>query len=93
MICLLQFLDKYPNEAPLVELSSPSLPPQLLRNKEKECIDKAKEHIGQPQVRFIYEIMYKFIQSNLFVPCWREIKQVAALCEGKGILGNFLLLW
>ena len=84
-------MEKYPNEAPLVELSSPSLPPQLLRNKEKECVDKAKEYLGNPQVKHIYEVIYKFIQLNLFIPCWREIKQVATLCEGKGILGKAFL--
>ena len=83
-----QYLEKYPHEAPLVELSSPSLPPQLLRNKEKECVEKAKEHLGSSQVKFIYEIIYNFIQTNLFIPCWREMKQVAALSEGKGVLGE-----
>jgi hypothetical protein len=75
-------LDRYPLEAPIVELSSPSLPAPLLRSKERECAEKAKEYLGHAQVKHIYNIIYNFIQSNLFIPCWREIKQIATLCEG-----------
>ncbi len=81
------FLENYPNVLPIVELSSATLPMQLLRNKEKECLDKAREMIGKPQFKVIYEHIYKFIQNNLFIPCWKEMKSVAALCEGKGVLG------
>lgn len=56
-----QYLEKYPFEAPLVELSSPSLPTPLLRNKEKECVEKAKEHLGEPQVKHIYEVTNSLI--------------------------------
>lgn len=82
-----QYLPKYPDEAPIVELTSPTLPVPLLRNKEKECMDKAKENLGKPQVPIIYEVMHSFIQKNLFIPCWKEMKQVATICEGKGKLG------
>ena len=34
------------------------------------------------------QIVYSFIQSNLFIPCWREMKQVASLCEGKGTMSE-----
>ena len=82
----IQYLPRYPMEAPLVEISSPSLPLPLLRNKEKVCMDLAKENLGKPQVAIIYEHLNTFIQKNLFVPCWKEIKQVMTLCEGKGNL-------
>jgi len=78
---------KYPLEAPIVELSSASLPMPLLRNKEKECLEKAKENLGKPQIPIIYEHIYTFIQQNMFIPCWKEMKLVATLCEGKGQLG------
>jgi hypothetical protein len=73
---------------PIVELSSPSLPGPLLRNKKKECVDRAQKQalLGRPQFRAIYEHVFKFIHGNMFVPCWREMKQVATLCEGKGVL-------
>jgi hypothetical protein len=62
----IQYLEKYPFEAPLVELSSPSLPAPLLRNKEKECVEKAKNYLGQPQVKHIYEV--QSISSPHFKP-------------------------
>lgn len=77
----------YPAEVPIVELSSPTLPMPLLRNKEKECMDKAREIIGKPQAEVIYYAIYNFIHGNMFIPCWKEMKQVATLCEGKGLLG------
>jgi hypothetical protein len=77
----------YPNEVPIIELSSPTLPLPLLRNKEKECAEKAQEYLGKPQFAKIYEHIYSFIQSNMFIPCWKEIKQVMTLCDGKGTFG------
>ena len=82
-----QYTPSYPAEPPIVELSSPTLPPPLLRTKEKECIELAKKHLGEPQVRFIYEHIYQFIQTNLFIPCWKEMKRVVTLCEGRAQLG------
>eukprot|EP01031_Cornospumella_fuschlensis_P041424 gene41424-50544_t len=81
------YVTNYPAEPPLVELSSPTLPPPLLRTKEKECMEKARELAGKAQFQMIYDLMHQFVHTNLFVPCWREMKQVAALCEGKGQLG------
>eukprot|EP01039_Chlorochromonas_danica_P008258 gene8258-9107_t len=83
----IHYITNYPNEPPVVEISSPTLPLPLLRNKEKECMDKAREHVGKAQAQVIYEHMYKFIHGNMFIPCWKEMKQVATLCEGKGQLG------
>ena len=83
----IQYTPGYPNELPIVEISSATLPPPLLRNKEKECLDKAKEKLGNPLVPIIYEVIFSFIQKNMFIPCWKEVKQVITLCEGKGQLG------
>ena len=74
----------YPLVPVKVELSSPTLPPPLLRNKETECMTAAKECIGKPskgQVAIVYNLIHDFIQENLFVPCWREIKRVLTLFE------------
>ena len=70
-----------------MELTSPSLPGPLLRNKAKECHDLAKQHLGAPQLHLIYSHIYTFVQTNLFLCCWKELKQVAALCEGHGQMG------
>lgn len=53
----IQYTAGYPNELPIVEISSATLPPPLLRNKEKECLDKAKENLGNPLVPIIYEVV------------------------------------
>jgi ubiquitin-protein ligase len=82
----IQYMPRYPAEAPLVEITSSSLPQPLLRTKEKACMDLAKESLGKPQVQAIYTHLHQFIQTNLFVPCWKEVKQVMTLCEGKGSL-------
>lgn len=83
----IQYSTNYPNTAAIVELTSPTLPPALLRNKEKECMEKAGELLGKAQVHAIYAHIHKFIHNNLFIPCWKEMKQVMTLCEGKGTLG------
>lgn len=79
----------YPNEPPIVELASPTLPMPLLRNKERECVDKCTEpgNIGKAQFQVIYDYLHSFIHSNMFVPCWKEMKQIASLVEGKGQIG------
>ena len=82
----LQYPRDYPNEISIIELSSPSLPPPLLRNKEKECREIIKENLGKSQFSLIYEFLYNFVHSNLFIPCWKEVKQVMTLCEGKGTI-------
>ncbi len=77
-----QYPENYPAEVPIVELASPTLPQPLLRNKEKECMDKARESIGKSQFAIIYELIYNFIHTNMFIPCWKEIKQVMTLING-----------
>lgn len=83
----LQYPENYPNELPIVELASHTLPMPLLRNKEKECLDKAKENIGKAQFFCIYENIYNFIHTNMFIPCWKEMKEINKLMEGKGQIG------
>jgi ubiquitin-protein ligase len=73
-----QFTDSYPTSSPIVDLTSPTLPPALLRNKEKECKALAEsEAPGAAQFATIYRHVHSFVQSNMFVPCWKEMKQVA----------------
>lgn len=81
------YVEKYPHEAVIAELSSPTLPAPLLRNKEKECTDIAEGLIGKPQVEAVYNHIYQFIHTNMFIPCWKEMKQIVAICQGKGQLG------
>lgn len=50
-------------------------------------MELAKKRLGSPQFHCIYEHIYTFVQTNLFLSCWKEVKQVAALCEGHGQIG------
>ena len=78
-----QFTEEYPKKVPIVEITNKSLPPPLLRNKERECEAAAKKQLGRPQLEAIFTLIYDFVQDNLFIPCWKEVKKVAAMCEGK----------
>ena len=75
----------YPLSPVMVEFSSPTLPQPPLHIKEKECMAAAKECIEsenkKSQVATVYNLIQDFIQENMFVPCWREIKRVMSLFE------------
>ena len=71
------YTEQYPESSAILELTSPSLPPGLLRNKEKECLDKIQK--GKAQFQVIYEHIHSFVHTNMFLPCWKEMKQVANL--------------
>lgn len=47
---LLQFPDKYPTSAIIVELKSKTLPPRLLAKMTELCDQEAKKFPGKPQV-------------------------------------------
>ena len=96
----------YPYVLPGIELSSPSLPFSLLRNKEKECQDNAKKALATFKARqladgsnvcgaiptpglvaAIYSTIHNFIHTNMFVPCWKEMKQLITFCKESSIGG------
>ena len=43
--------------------------------------------LERPQAHAIYDRIAQFIHENLFIPCWKEVKQVSNLCDGKGQVG------
>ena len=47
---LLQFSEKYPTSAIIVELKSKTLPPRLLAKMTELCDQEAKKLLGKPQV-------------------------------------------
>ena len=77
----IQYTDHYPMKIPIIELTSPTLPLLLLRNKEKECHKLAESQLGKPQLRVMFEYLYAFIHDNALVPCWREVKKLKSLIE------------
>lgn len=84
---------EYPEKPLIVDLSSATLPKPLLKKKTEECNAKVAEHIqqvskgehdksfGAGQVRLVYCHLQDFIENNLFVPCWKELKQVMTMFE------------
>lgn len=50
VVVLLQFSDKYPTSAIIVELKSKTLPPRLLAKMTELCDQEAKKFLGKPQV-------------------------------------------
>ena len=89
LLLKVKYLQNYPEKSAIVELSSKSLPPKLLRTKEKECTELISKYKGKPQMEVIYEYLHQFIHGNMFVPCWREMKKINALFadKNKGSLG------
>jgi len=81
------YTEAYPFELPTLELSSPTLPIPLLQNKQKECLENARPLLGQSMMKALYEPIHKFIHTNMFIPCWKEMKQISTLCENKGKIG------
>lgn len=87
--------EDYPLSPLIVQLSSQTLPKPLLKKKEQECVAKATEYVkevimgekgemgekGKGQVNVVYNVVQDFIQDNVFVPCWRELKQILILFE------------
>jgi hypothetical protein len=43
--------------------------------------------LNLPQLSSIFRHIDDFIHTNLFIPCWKEVKQIMTLCSGKGKLG------
>ena len=50
---LLQFSEKYPTSAIVVELKSKTLPPRLLVKVTELCDQEAKKLLGKPQVGLV----------------------------------------
>lgn len=50
---LLQFSEKYPTSAIVIELKSKTLPPRLLVKMTELCDQEAKKLLGKPQVGLV----------------------------------------
>ena len=74
-----QYVEEYPVKPPIVELTNSTLPLALLRNKEKESVEKAVALKGKAGFAAVYEHIYNFIHTNMFIPAWKEMKQVATM--------------
>lgn len=91
----LTFPEDYPAHALLVSISL--VPPGLQRKLERELGKVAQDLSPLPQVEAAVQHLLSFMDTNKFVPCWKELKQVVervkadenstiALNENKGLI-------
>jgi hypothetical protein len=67
----------YPAQALIVDVAAErGIPPGLKRKLDKELTLLAKEKVGTyQQVETVLQRLQDFIDTNRFVPCWKELKQ------------------
>lgn len=76
------FPDGYPTQHPLiVNIDQDAVvPPGLKKKLEKELNTVASEQPTQ-QVRAVWERLVSFVDTNLFVPCWKELRQCVEMVQ------------
>lgn len=78
----LTFPEGYPNTHPLIVAiqASDVVPPGLKKKLEKDLGKAASEsNQGESQVCAVLGRLKQFIDTNRFVPCWKELKQCVDL--------------
>ena len=81
----LTFPDGYPSNPLIINIDQDAIvPPGLKKKMEKELAELVKgkaAHSQYDQVRAAWEYITSFIDTNLFVPCWRELKKCVDLVQ------------
>eukprot|EP00978_Attheya_sp_CCMP212_P017686 scaffold47378_cov41-Attheya_sp.AAC.1 len=75
--------DDYPSHALIVDVESNNIvPPGLKKKLDKELGKVAADLAGHhQQVCAVFQRIISFVDTNRFVPCWRELKQCAELVK------------
>ena len=77
----LTFPDGYPTHPLIVNIDQDAIvPPGLKKKLEKELNTVAMEQPTQ-QVRAVWERLVSFVDTNLFVPCWKELRQCVEMVQ------------
>eukprot|EP00977_Amphora_coffeiformis_P005267 scaffold1123_cov168-Amphora_coffeaeformis.AAC.35 len=74
----LRFPEGYPTSSNLlvtVEGLVPGLNKKLVREMEQQC------QIGQSQIQPVTRYLTHFLDTNLFVPCWKEVRKLVDLSK------------
>ena len=75
------FPDGYPSHPLIVNIDQDAVvPPGLKKKLEKELNIVATEQPTQ-QVRAVWERLVSFVDTNLFVPCWKELRQCVEMVQ------------
>ena len=81
----LTFPDGYPSNPLIVNIHQDTVvPPGLKKKLEKELSQLVKEksvYSQYDQVRAVWERITSFIDTNMFVPCWKELKKCVDLVQ------------
>mmetsp|Transcript_33990 Transcript_33990/g.68485 ORF Transcript_33990/g.68485 Transcript_33990/m.68485 type:complete len:471 (-) Transcript_33990:143-1555(-) len=87
---ILTFPDGYPTRPLIVDVQSCSVvPPGLKKKLEKDLGKVASDVAGNSdssdsQVCAVFSGLVSFVDSNKFVPCWRELKQSIDIVNEQG---------
>lgn len=76
VVVLLQFPDKYPTSAIIVELKSKTLPPRLLAKMTELCDQEVKKFLSKPQVIPILVFVRRFLDENALIACSDEFQYI-----------------
>jgi len=68
------FPENYPAVPLIVTLEQ--LPPGLIKKLMREMEDVAKAHLSKPQIQPVAQHLTNFLDTNLFVPCWKELRKI-----------------
>lgn len=73
--------EDYPASQTLIECTSRTMPPLLIKHLTKLGTDEAQKQAGEgkPHLVAVVTTLRDFIATNLFVACWKEVRQVNAL--------------
>jgi hypothetical protein len=84
----LTFPEGYPGDHPLIVdvAAERGVPPGLKKKIEKELSEVAKNQLGKEQTEAVLGRLVNFVDTNKFVPCWRELKQVVELVQNSARL-------
>jgi len=79
----LTFPEDYPSHALIVDVESNNIvPPGLKKKLDKELGKVAADLAGHhQQVCAVFHRLISFVDTNRFVPCWRELKQCVELVK------------
>jgi hypothetical protein len=76
----------YPTTPLVLEVRNADYPPPLAKKllALAEAAAKGAAAAGAGGLGPVAVALRDFLAGNLFVPCWRELRQCAALCESRG---------
>ncbi|KAL3782905.1 hypothetical protein HJC23_004884 [Cyclotella cryptica] len=79
----LTFPEGYPSHPLIVNIDQDAIvPPGLKKKLEKELGELVREramHGQYDQVRVVWERLTSFVDTNMFLPCWKELKKCVDL--------------